>query len=251
MANNSFSPTYKTLLTLQRHDLTLRAGLCLSQVGFEELRATCYNFLHPKERLYFSGLAYPKRQHSYLLGRYCAKQAIAAYTNLDTFTDVSIESGIFHQPVVNHPNYRNVQVSISHTSALGAALTFPEAHPMAIDIEEICMGKVDVIKSQLSLAEQKLGFFAEEVLNLSLLWTAKEALSKVLKCGLMISFDLLEVEAVTQQGNATISYFKNFKQYQTLSFLLDTAVCSLVYPLETCLTLDILDIQRSLGSFSS
>ncbi|WP_052046107.1 4'-phosphopantetheinyl transferase family protein [Candidatus Paracaedibacter symbiosus] len=249
MGNNLSLPTYTFPLILQSQNCVLRGGLCLSQINVQQLIATHRDFLHPKEQDYLATLLYPKRQYSYLLGRYCAKQAISAYKNLNNSTQVLIETGVFHQPIVSYLSHDNIQVSISHTDILGAALAFPEAHPMGIDVEAICPSKVATIKTQLSPNEQQLAFLFSDnkAVQLTFLWTVKEALSKVLKCGLMVPFELLEVEKIKYQENFAISYFKNFKQYKALSFFLDTAVCSLVYPQKTYLALDIRAIQKILG----
>jgi 4'-phosphopantetheinyl transferase len=77
-----------------------------------------------------------------------------------------------------------------------------------------------------------------------LLWTAKEALSKVLRCGFMIPFELLEIEMFEPNNDFAISYFKNFHQYQALSFPLANTLCSLVYPKKTELSLNTIHIQK-------
>lgn len=48
-----------------------------------------------------------------------------------------IDRGILHQPLIVHPAALNLQVSISHCDELGAALVFPEALPMGLDVEHI------------------------------------------------------------------------------------------------------------------
>ncbi|MBP9691776.1 MAG: 4'-phosphopantetheinyl transferase superfamily protein [Alphaproteobacteria bacterium] len=247
----SISLTYKTLLPLQWKNLSLEAGFCLSHVSFQNLKEDPSSFLHPLEEAYFSGLSHPRRQHSYLLGRYCAKQAIKAYCNDVDLKDIAIESGIFDHPVVTYMPGSPLQVSISHTDTLGTALAFPEIHPMAIDVEAICPSKADAIKSQLSPAEQKLWFYlrkekSDEATQLTVLWTVKEALSKALKCGLTVPFEVLEIEIIREQEGFVISTFKNFKQYQALSFCLDAHVCSIVYPIHTSFKIDVENIKKNL-----
>lgn len=248
MGNNP--QAYCLPIELPYEDKIYKGGLCLSPLPFQDLYRARYTFLHPKELAYFESLIYSKRQYSYLLGRYCAKHAIAAYINFHPFREILIENGVFYYPVVTSSRESNLQVSISHTDTLGAALAFPEAHPMAIDVEKVCPSNIEIIKSQLSSAEKKLTFSGDEALQLTLLWTLKEALSKVLKCGLTVPFEILEVESAEEKENFVTSSFKNFKQYQALSFLVDTTVCSLVYPIKTRLILDISSIQRSLGNCS-
>ena len=204
--DNSLLPlTYKTLLPLKWKDVSLRGGLCFSRITFQQLKEDYSSFLHPIEEAYFSGLTHPRRQHSYLLGRYCAKQAIRACHNDVDVKEISIEAGVFDHPVVTYEAHSPLQVSISHTSDFGAAVAFPEVYPMAIDVETICPSKGDTIKSQLSSAEQKLRLFSykggeqdHETTQLTLLWTVKEALSKALRCGLTVPFEVLEIEPIAR-----------------------------------------------------
>lgn len=240
---NSLHPfTYKA-------DLSLDVGFCLSRITFQQLKEDPTSFLHPTEETRYRGLSHPRRQHSYLLGRYCAKQAIMACHNNINERKIAIQAGVFDQPVVVSGPHPSFQVSISHTDSLGTALAFPEIHPMAIDVETICPSKREAIKSQLTLTEQKLGAFLQydEATQLTLLWTVKEALSKALRCGLTVPFEILEVDTLRKEKkDFVISTFKNFKQYHALSFCLGESVCSIVHPLSTSFDIDIDGIQRSL-----
>jgi len=260
-------PTYCESLKLQHENLSFTAGFCLSKLVLEDLKEKLSSFLHPKERSYFDTLQYPKRQYSYLLGRYCAKQALFSFFKTICPTEVLVENGVLQQPIIYYPacdnlTHSNLQVSISHTETLGAALIFPEAHPMAIDVETLDNNKNDIILSQLTKNEQELTFalsdnyvnsasqLSVEFPSIQMFWTIKEALSKVIKCGLTVPFELLEVESTIQKGNYYISQFKNFHQYQALSFLLPENICSLVYPKKTEPGINISAIQDLMGEFN-
>lgn len=247
MDNDLVSRTYKVPLLLQREDKSFSGGLCFCSAELAQLSASSHLFLHQQEREVFSKLLYPKRQYSYLLGRYCAKESMRILCETAP-TDVLIENGVFQQPIVQHPTKPNLQVSISHSQGIGGALAFPEAHPMALDLEMIYESKRSVIATQLTESEKQLlaSSFNNDIAFLTLAWTTKEALSKVLKCGFMVSFDLLEIEKIEQHNHFTVCYFKHFHQYQVLSFSINDSVCSIVYPKKTQLSLDILQIQNHL-----
>lgn len=250
MDSNLLESTYTISLKLQHDTQSFTSGLCLSRQGLDILNKRRSHFLHPKEQAYFESLQYPRRQHSYLLGRYCAKHALIAYLNKKVPSDLLIENGVFQQPIVISLDHINLQVSISHTETLGAALAFPEAHPMAIDVESINRDKDHVIRSQLTVNEQRLVSSLSNHASLKLLWTVKEALSKVLKCGLMVPLDVLEVTSIRQQDAFFVSDFKNFLQYQAFSFFLPEHIFSLVYPKKTHLNLDIRIIQQMFAETS-
>jgi len=251
MANDFLHGTFSIHLTFYQNDNLWKGGLCLSNLKQEKLLTMYPHFLHPNEENYFKTLLHPKRQYSYLLGRYCAKHALAALTNLDDLTEIWIETGFFHQPIVIHPHLRNTQVSISHSNYVGASLAFSEAFPMGIDLEEVCVDKISIIETQVSLAEKKLCSSGNRLIGLTQLWTLKEALSKVLKCGLMVPFEIFEVEEMIEEGNITTSRFKNFKQYQAVSFLVNGTICSLVYPENTSFIIDVLALRKVLENINS
>lgn len=231
---------------MRSEEIILGRGFCLSSASFEYLNSASELFLHPKEKAYLKKLVHSRRQKSFLLGRYCSKQAVACDINHKVLTDTLIENGIFQQPVVYHPYHSNIQVSISHTDLLEAALSFPETHPMAIDIETMCATKMTVMQTQMTSDERNLSsaFSENEIALTTLLWTAKEALSKVLKCGCMIPFELLEIETLNDSNHFIMSYFKNFHQYQSLSFMVADTFCSIVYPKKTELKIDLEDVLK-------
>ncbi len=239
-------PIYKIAVPLQRENQLFMGGLSFNKEGFNDLQINAHHFLHAKEFNRLASLQNPKRQHSYLLGRYSAKQAISTIDNTD-LNAIFVDNGVFQQPIVHHPNHMNIQVSISHTETLGAAIAFPEAHPMGIDIENVCDNQSEILKKQFTISEQQL-LSNNSMTELRWLWTAKEALSKVLRCGFMMPFELLEIVMIQQQRNSILGYFKNFHQYQALSFQPTVnTICSIVYPKKTQLSLDITAIQKALN----
>lgn len=239
--------TYSESLNLKHEENLFSIGFCLSQLGFDELSQVYDKFLHKEEEAHFLSLQYPKRQYSYLLGRYCAKHAISMYCKINSLAEIRIENGIFQHPVVMQAPHNNTQVSISHTEGIGAALAFPETYPMAIDIEIISLKKADIIKPLLSSSEVNLNMFETMEVHFMFLWTAKEALSKVLKCGLTVPFEMLEINSVRKVENIIVSDFKKFKQYKAISFYIKNLICSLVYPQSLNLEPQILALQKALN----
>ncbi|PEM85122.1 hypothetical protein CN558_22235 [Bacillus wiedmannii] len=197
-------------------------------------------YLHPKELEYYLGLTYERRVKSYLIGRYAAKRAVSSFVWEEHLDQILIEQGIFHQPIIVYPHKKNIQVSITHCDDLGAAIVFPEALPMGIDIERVSVKRKYVLESQMTKRERKLikSLPYSEELMLTLIWTAKESLSKILKTGLTISLDILEVDKLEMKGNAVLGYFTNLPQYCVSSLIFDQYICSIAYPKSTLLSLD-------------
>ncbi len=238
---------YAEELTLIRPEESFKACLCLCEfttfANYKELAG----FLHPQERKYYETLKFEKRIKSYLFGRFAAKKAIATLIRDDNLTKTLIQAGIFNQPITTYEDKQNIQVSISHCDNFGAAIAFPEVHPMGIDIERINIEQNEAIERETTESEIKLikelHFPYEKMLTI--LWTVKEALSKVLKTGLMTPFKIYEIDKIEIRHNYLLSFYKNFAQYKAISFIIDDYICSITYPIKTELNINIHSINET------
>lgn len=242
---------YQKNILLFRAENSYSATLCMANKTYEALTHDTLLFLHPSEQKYYQTLAHHKRQYSYLLGRYCAKQALLMEPFNINPSDCAILPGVFGQPVVISW-LSNVQVCIAHCDSLGIALAYPEAHPIGVDIEKIDIKNTPVIKEQMTRTELTRLAHAlnNETFAATLLWTAKEALSKIMRTGLMTPFSVLEISETWQEGGFIYSKFKNFHQYQACSFMMADYYVSIVYPHQTKLELD-LEAIASMACFIS
>ncbi len=234
-------------MELRRGDEEFPAYLCLSTDLLSPEQTEGARFLNAEEQEYCATLSFERRRHSFLLGRYCAKHALCAFLEETNPCVISIQSGVFSQPVVRHPAKSNVQVSIAHSAMWGSALAFPESHPMGIDIEVIRPARTHVIQTQITADEQALlqQLPHPEATRLTLLWTVKEALSKTIKTGMMTPFDVFELDTMDAGGRFVVSTFKKFGQYKALSFLLNNAACSIVCPKNTSASLNLENLPNA------
>jgi len=229
------SRTFTNVFQLKRPEGNFKAAICLFR-----LPASCpFNWivdvLHSQELEYYNTLKFDRRQRSYLIGRYAAKQAIAALISKDEPRNIFIQQGIFNQPVVIGGGLQNIQVSITHCDEMGAAIAFPESHPMGIDLESMNGNKREVMESQMTEAEKDIMTTSSLPYDtiLSLFWTSKEALSKVLKTGLMTPFTIFEMNTVDVQEDRFSGDFRYFAQYKSLGFKIGQHACSIVCPKKT------------------
>lgn len=222
--------THLDVIELARPERVLRAAFSLAHPGTSDLLAAAADFLHADERAHLATLTFERRRNSYLLGRYAAKVALGALVPGVASTALAIRPGVFEFPVVT--GIANVQVSISHAGEWGAAMAFPEAHPMAVDLELIAADRAEVIQSQLTAAEKaRLGAGPlDGVTELTLLWTVKEAMAKVIRTGMMTPFEVFEVAAVRAEDGAFHSTFTQFGQYEAVSFVLPQVVATVIGP---------------------
>jgi len=237
---------YAEEMSLKNGDCNYKATIFLLNSPSPAVYREMKEALHWKEYKYYHTFKYDKRKKSYLLSRYTAKKAFSAHIGENNLKSILIQPGVFTQPVAVYKYNRNTQVSISHCDDFGAALAFSEAAPMGIDIEMVDGEKNEVIKTQLTNSEKALlkSYYPYETM-LTCLWTIKEGLSKVLKTGLTVPLNILEIQRLVTDSNCIISYFKNFGQYKAISFALGKYICSVVYPLQTEISLDIKAMKRA------
>lgn len=231
-------------LALQRETELFAAAIAVVNNSLTQLKERRHLFLHEKELLFFNTLKSAKVQHSYLLGRYAAKMALGVFMDAAVLTDIWIGSGVFQQPVLYLPEAGNIQLSISHTIEFGIAIIFREEHPMGVDVEIVNTEQIEVIKEVITSNEQYMLPLIDTDFNqsITILWTIKEALSKVLKTGLMTSFHLYEVENIECNEGIVVCNFVNFSQYKSISWISKGHAWSIVLPKKT--NLDFAVIKR-------
>lgn len=188
--------------------------------------------LHPREREHCDRLKYDQPKKNYLLGRAAAKKAIRELLPALDGQAIFVDQGVFGFPVVKGEAVQNIQVSISHCDNKGIAMAFPEDHPLGIDLEKVDRDKKDAMMYTMTPQELKQewerGLAYEQYCTI--VWTAKEALSKIFRTGLMLDFKLAELDQLAKTGVFYTSSFKHFPQYKAVSYCSGVYVCSVVFP---------------------
>jgi phosphopantetheinyl transferase len=217
-------------ILLRRREAVHYAGICFLKCNLPKL-LKIKDVLHQLELEYINRIKNDKRKHSYIIGRVSAKKAISFLTAQPS-NSILIDKGVFGFPVVNYILNHNIQVSISHCDEIGVALAFPEKHPMSIDIERISQSNCVAIREQLTINEIKIlsTYGLTNEMGFTLLWTIKESVSKILRTGLMIDFNLLEISSLDKDGKMFISEFRNFIQFKSISLIDEPYITSLTVP---------------------
>jgi 4'-phosphopantetheinyl transferase len=190
-------------------------------------------FLAPAEAAYFAGLHYLRRQQSFLLGRYAAKLALQRLLKAADPKTIEIGRGVFEQPLTSYLSARAPDVTISHCDEVAVAVAFPSGHPMGVDIEQIDPDRLVAIRSQMCSAERDWARSADtgELAFSTLIWTAKEALSKALICGLMSPMEIFNLAEIYPLGYRVWGgLFQNFGQYRFIGWIGRTVAMSVVLP---------------------
>jgi 4'-phosphopantetheinyl transferase EntD len=220
--------------TLKREHSIHAAGFCILHAAPDQLVPQLH-LLHPEERSYYETLKFDKRRESYLLGRISAKKAIGALSSFEDLPSIAIEAGIFQFPVVKYAATHNLQVSITHCDRFGIALSFPEVHPLGVDLERTDKANTAAIQEQLTVHELALTSTVPLPgdVTCTMIWTMKEALSKILRTGLTMDLKLLEIQSLEKDGDLYTSHFRHLIQYKAISCYAGTHVCSIVVPGKT------------------
>lgn len=229
-------------LALERETTRDRAALCLTAATLADLTPLGESLLTVPERARWLQFRAEARRASYLCGRIAAKVALARLRPALDAAKVTVDEGVFGQPVISGAEAAGLQVTISHAERLGGALVFPESHPLGLDIETIRPELDETIRTQLTERERKMlrRLPLAPSAGCALLWTVKESLSKVLKCGLTTSLTLFEIDAIDPTRPTVVSTFSHFAQYRTLSLVYDAHVVSVTLPKKTVASLDFL-----------
>ncbi|MFK0522822.1 4'-phosphopantetheinyl transferase family protein [Paenibacillus illinoisensis] len=219
---------------MSRPESSIKASICIARFAHNLYFEEVIHCLHEEELDYYTNLQVEKRKNSFLMGRFCAKKAIQLYTDIGDDRKIIIRRGVFQQPVVTMPSYSNIQVSITHCNDMGAALAFSEEHAMGIDIEKIS-GESTAIESVLTEKERNLikTLYLNPNVALYLMWTAKEALSKILKTGFTTPPQVFEINRIDIQSDYVSSEYTNFSQFRATSFQAGHYMISIVHPKRT------------------
>lgn len=216
-------------LSLKYNDVVVRMACCVTSLEDFHLRA--YEVLSQHELEKYGSFKFEFGKVEYLLGRYSAKRAYLKLTNKHVnYSEIDIRNGIFEQPYF--ADDANFDVSISHSRSVGGALVFDRAFPMGFDLEVIDRERLKTIR--LSVSDEELEhLYGDYENNITAIWCMKEALSKSLKTGLTIPYEMLCLTELTKDSEDVFTCkFKDFTQYNGIAKIFDGIVIAISYPMQ-------------------
>ena len=81
----------------------------------------------------------------------------------------------------------------------------------------------------------------------SAIWTAKEAISKALRCGMTCPFQVFEISQPDRCGYSVSGFFEKFRQYRFLALpVFERYVLGIVVPRHAGLVLDAHELEEAL-----
>lgn len=228
---------YTEQLMLKREDIVMKAAVSFVHAVCRDDAALDPEIFHSDECSYFESLLFQRRKSNFLLGRLSAKQAASVLLREQNLRNISVETGVFGQPLLRTTGVPGYQVSIAHCDEIGTAVVFPEAHPMGIDIERISPNRNKTMESQLTTEERERIAAVRGVEEYSVLltvsWTVKEAISKILRSGFTASLQVLEINEIRFNSGCFRSTFSHFPQYAAQSYRLGNYIFTIAAPKKT------------------
>lgn len=175
---------------------------------------------------------FQNKKHNFYLSRTSSKLAASQWNPTLSLKEIQISNGYFSQPYIRCNQIQNVSISITHCDDIAITASYPEEFLIGIDLEVISEQVLRVITPHLTQNELSLltkSSFSQKYLA-TILWTAKEALSKTLRIGFTSELNLFEIASMTYHSNHYISQFHNFPQFQAYSLLIAPYVLTIVLP---------------------
>lgn len=195
---------------------------CATTERVAEIERGAATWLGPEEARSVATLKFAKRRNEFLLGRFAAKSAILDWIGHGALHEIDVAAGAFQQPVVHGPGNTPLGVTLAHSGDVAIALAHEQGHPLGIDLERHDPMRIEVVRTQVAPSELPADRGAvTESATYFLLWSAKEALSKALRCGLTCPFELLATRGARVDGSGVCQgTFANFGQYQFVAWML-------------------------------
>ena len=151
-------------------------------------------WLCANEILRLTAMRIPKRRADWRLGRWTAKQAVAACLNLPSdaraLANIEIRAAVSGAPEVflyNQP--ADIAISLSHRAGTALCTVAPPGATFGCDLEMIESRSDAFIADYFTVAEKAIIYrtsVAERALVLALLWSGKESALKALRVGLRL-----------------------------------------------------------------
>jgi phosphopantetheinyl transferase len=222
-------------LEIVREGVGVPAAIGLA-FGAESEAATAEDrrLLPPGEFARLTAFKYPRRRSSFLLGRLAAKAAIAECFPMVPAGSIEIANGVLGQPWIKTAAGVDAEISLAHCEGAAAAVACAAGHPIGVDLEWIDPERAVVARDSLTAAELALagGLGLREEAAAFVGWSLREALGKVLRCGLAAPLDVLAAETIAadDEVGGYVARFRNFPQYHGTAWLLDGYVLAIVLP---------------------
>lgn len=177
-----------------------------------------------------NGYSIDKKRNEFILGRYSMKTAISHFSNTMNKHDVEVEYGILNYPIIKD-NVLGIEVGLTHCNSRAIAMAYSNRIMLGIDIEQVDENRIDLLDKIALPQEKELyhGVALEYDAFLTLLWTAKEALSKAIKTGFTCDMDIFQIRSIKYIQNAYLVEYVHFPAFQGVVKVKEDYIVTLAY----------------------
>jgi len=227
---------------------TRRFVLVMGPTSPPSLEAAAPAFCGPRERAHLRSLTVPRGRQTFLQGRLAAKTALRAYLErLDPSVRfdprrVEVANDLVGRPLVH--GAPGLGVSLSHCQGFAAAVAFPLDLPLGLDLERVrpqnALALSDRIHpDELAMARCAAPAGVHAALPATLAWCLKEALGKLLGCGLATAPEALAIASLGPAPNGVAAGYAHAAGYQGLAAVSASMILALAAPGNVALELDL------------
>lgn len=201
------------------------------------------SFLSQSELALAASFRFLRRKNTFLLGRLAAKLALSPLLAETDRTRIELTNGVFGQPLVSHPQQHGAEISLSHSERRAVALAFPREQFLAVDLETVDRDQAETVRKELKFLPGERRWIesaaVEEPAAYVMLWTVREALGKLLRCGLSCPMEVLGADQIKPMADGGWeSAYENFRRYRCLSWIRENQVLSIALSTDTELACD-------------
>lgn len=225
-----------------------RPVLAMGPTSPASLEAAAPAFCGPREMARLRMLTVPRGRQAFLQGRLAAKTAVGAMLGRLEPTarfdplGVEVENGHLGRPLVH--GAPGLGVSLSHCQGFAAAVAFPLDLPLGLDLERVRPQNALALSDRIPPEELAMARFtappgAHAALPPTLLWCLKEALGKLLGCGLATSPEELAISSLDPVPNGVAAGYAHTAGYQGLAAVSASMLLALAAPGNVTLELDL------------
>lgn len=152
------------------------------------------DWLNPSDAARMHGMRFAKRRSDWLLGRWTAKQAVAAFLRLasdsQTIANIELRPEPSGAPEVYFSgSLAGVSISLSHSSGVAVCAVAESGAVIGCDLESVEPRSDEFVQDYFTTEEAALVAEADEATRprlIALLWSAKESALKALRTGLRL-----------------------------------------------------------------
>ncbi|MEF2145290.1 MAG: 4'-phosphopantetheinyl transferase superfamily protein [Desulfovibrionaceae bacterium] len=245
---NELSVAWRVIpFTARSREESWQPVLAMGPTSSTALEDTAATFCGPHEIAKYQHLTMARARQTFLQGRIASKIALRAMlarrlpqTRFDP-RRVEVKNDRLGRPIVQGAS--GLGVSLSHCLGASVAVAFPLELPLGIDLERVRPQNASVLSDwiapdEFALAQSATPSGSHAALALTLVWCLKEALGKLLGCGLAAPPELLAITSLTPIPDGITAEYAHAGNYQGLATASTSMVLALAAPANVTLELD-------------